>query len=230
MQLELMKQTLLQTDLFQDISNIEPSCLFSRRYQKGQQVARYVNQQQCIGVLASGAVDIYSIACDGSEINFNTIKRGEVFGVCSIFLEDQIEAFLKCRQNTTVVYLPKPAFLNMLHQSPVLLERYGILCSKKIQFMVKRIEFLSIQSCRMKLVQYLFSNQKPQGTVTLPCTKEQLAKRLGVSRSALFREIAYFQKKELITVKGSCIEMKDKEGLTQALYQNDKSCMVNFIK
>ncbi|RCX19321.1 CRP-like cAMP-binding protein [Anaerobacterium chartisolvens] len=219
MQFEEMKKILMQTDLFKDLPDIEPRNMFYRRYKNGQQVARIINSRQCIGVVASGCVNVYSIACDGSEININIIKPGTVFGICSIFLPNQIEAFLKCSKDTAVVYLPREAFLNMLYQSPVLLERYGVMCSEKIQALMRRIEILSMQSCRCKLIHYLFSCEKSGEVVKLPCSKEQFSKILGISRSALFREFSYFQREGLIAVNGSRIRIKDKGGLAKALYQ-----------
>lgn len=220
MQFEAMKEILMQTDLFKDLSEVEPCCLFHKRYKNGQQVARYINNQQCIGVIASGCIYVYRLACDGSEININIIGPGSVFGICSIFLSSQIDAFLKCSKNTTVVYLPRDAFLKMLLQSSELLERYGTMCSKKIQSLMKRIEILSMQSCRCKLIHYLFSCEKSGEVVKLPCSKEQFSKMLGISRSALFREFSYFQKEGLITVDGPRIEIKDKNGLARELYQH----------
>ncbi len=219
MQFEEMKKILMQTDLFKELPDIGSYKLFYKRYKNGQQVARIIKNQQCIGAVASGCVNVYSIACDGSEININIVGPGTVFGICSIFLPNQIEAFLKCSKDTAVVYLPKEAFLNMLHRSPMLLERYGTMCSEKIQALMKRIEILSMQSCRCKLIHYLFSCEKSGEVVKLPCSKEQFSKILGISRSALFREFSYFQREGLIAVNGSRIKIKDKSRLAKALYQ-----------
>lgn len=214
-----MRQVVLRTQLFGGLPEAELTNLFSKCYKRGELAARYINNNQCIGVIAAGCLDIYSIACDGSEININIIGPGEVFGVCSIFLQNQIEALLKCSKAATVIYVPRDVFLKMMHRSPELLERYGILCSTKIQTLMKRIEILSIQSCRRKFVEYLFTCDMRDGVIRLPCSKEQFSKMMGISRAALFREFAYFQSQGLIAVEGSNIKIKDKTGLAQALYQ-----------
>ncbi len=219
MQLQIMREIVLKTKLFQGLASSELTDLSSKRYKKGEQVARFINNSQCIGVIATGALEVYSIACDGSEININTIGSGEVFGVCSLFLQNQIEAFLKCSKNATVVYVPKETFLGLMSRSPLLLERYGTLCSVKIQTLMKRIEILSIQSCRQKFIQYLFTCDMPNNTIRLPCSKEQFSKMMGISRAALFRELAYFQSRGIIAVEGSKIVIRDKDKLTQALYR-----------
>ena len=219
MQIQAMRQIVLETKLFGGLPEAELTGLFSKRYKKGEQVARYVNSSQCVGVIANGCLDVYSIACDGSEININIIGAGDVFGVCSIFLQDQIEALIKCSKATTVVYVPKDVFLGLMSRSPTLLERYGTMCSQKIQTLMKRIEILSIQSCRRKFIQYLFTCDMTNDSIKLPCSKEQFSKMMGISRAALFREFAYFQDQGLIAVEGSQIKIKNKTGLAQALYQ-----------
>lgn len=219
MQLHTMQEIVLQTKLFGGLPEVEMTGLFSRRYKKSEQVARFINNSPCIGVIASGCVDVYSIACDGSEININIIGPGDVFGVCSIFLQNPIEALLKCSKSATVVYVPQVVFINLINHSPELLVRYGTLCSQKIQALMKRIEILSIQSCRCKFIQYLFTCDIQDGTIRLPCSKEQFSKMMGISRAALFREFAYFQERGLIAVEGSKIKIKDKTGLARVLYQ-----------
>ncbi len=219
MKLQAMRQIVCQTKLFGGLPEAEITGLFSKRYKKGEQVARFINNSQCIGVIATGCLHVYSIACDGSEININILGPGDVFGVCSIFLQHEIEALLKCSKNATVVYVPKDVFLNLMTYSPELLERYGILCSKKIQTLMKRIEILSIQSCRRKFVQYLFTCDMQDGIIKLPCSKEQFSKMMGISRAALFREFAHFQSQGIIAIEGSEIKIKDKMGLAQVLYQ-----------
>lgn len=214
-----MRQIVRQTNLFSGVPDAQLTDLFSKRYKKGEQVARFINNSQCIGVVATGCLDVYSIACDGSEINISVLGTGNVFGVCSIFLHHQIGALLKCRKNATIVYMPKAVFLSLLNESPELLTRYGSLCSQKIQALMKRIEILSIQSCRQKFVQFLLSCDTANDVIQLPCSKEQFAKMMGISRTTLFRELAYFQNRGIIAVEGLKIRIKDKAQITQALYQ-----------
>lgn len=74
-----------------------------------------------------------------------------------------------------------------------------------------------MQSCKTKVVIFLLTNEY-QGKVRLEDTKETLAKSLGMSRAALFRELSDLKKKELISVKGSLISISDLEALENSIY------------
>ena len=62
--------------------------------------------------------------------------------------------------------------------------RYAALCNRKLQFLLRRIELLTMQSCRGRLIAHLLEQQDEKGVVRLAGSREDLARRLGVSRAA----------------------------------------------
>jgi len=64
----------------------------------------------------------------------------------------------------------------------------GILAGKNI-LLTRKMEHLSQKTTREKLLSYLVSLAGPDGRVTLPFTRQELAEYLCVDRSALSREL-----------------------------------------
>lgn len=189
-----------------------------RDYRRGQIVSDQQDGRACVGLVAFGAIDVYSVAMDGSEIKLSSLSAGDAFGICNLFATSAMETVLKCRADATVLFVPKDELLAALSTRPEALIRYARLCNEKIQFLIRRIELLTMQSCRGKLLEYLITKQDCAGTVSLAASKEQLAKELGVGRASLFRELSQLQSEGLIRSSGTRIHVLNRHALEQRLY------------
>lgn len=166
-----------------------------------------------VGLLACGRIYVYASAPDGKEVLLNTLRRGECFGISNLAAGPEMGTLLYCCTDARVVYIPKKTVLEMLKVDGEFAVRYVCLCCEKLQFLLGRIEMLSIQSCRGKLAAYLMSNQNTQGRVWLDGSREELAKSLDVSRAALFRALSHLQIRGALRVNGSFIEIMDEQAL-----------------
>ena len=80
--------------------------------------------------------------------------------------------------------------------------RYAVLCNRKMQFLIRKIEFLTMYSGRKRLIQFLLSSSGPSGRVDSAGTREDMASMLGISRASLFRELAAFRRKADLSETG----------------------------
>lgn len=149
---------------------------------------------RCIGVVVEGLVDVYSVAADGSEVKVSTLGTGDAFGICNLYTRASMPTVLRCRTRCRVALVPKDRFVAMMRADGRLAERYARLCNEKIAFLIRRIEELTAATSTRKLERYLREHADGRGLVTTPGTREDLARYLGISRSALFREIARLKK------------------------------------
>ena len=61
---------------------------------------------------------------------------------------------------------------------------YAALCNAKIQFLLSRIEMLTMQSCRGKVLAFLLAEKREDGVILLRGTRDELASRLSVSHGS----------------------------------------------
>lgn len=206
-----------QSPIFHDCG-LDAASFSPRCYRKGQIVSDMPNGRASVGLVASGGIDVYSIAMDGSEVKLSTLGRGEAFGICNLFAASDLETVLKCREDALVLFIAKDDLIAAIAASPDTLIRYARICNEKIQFLIRRIELLTMQSCRGKLLEYLITQSDTSGMLELTASKEQLAKELGVGRASLFRELSLLQGEGLIKAAGSFIFVLNKPALQERLY------------
>ena len=96
--------------------------------------------------------------------------------------------------------------------------RYAALCNAKIQFLLSRIEMLTMQSCRGKVLAFLLAEKREDGVIMLHGTRDELASRLSVSRAALYRELSALQGKGVLEVGESSLRVLDTLTLEKLLY------------
>lgn len=199
---------------------LSPKCVSFCRCKDGQIISDKSGELSCVGLIVSGAVDVYSIAPDGRDIQLNTLKKGDFFGISNLLIPKDLETVLRCRTDTELIFLQKKALLLAMEQNPDLAIRYAACCNRKIQFLIRRIELLTMQSCRGKVIEYLLSHRDENGRVHTDCTREDLARHLGVSRAALFRELAALNARKLLIQQPGILIVPDAQKLEQELYES----------
>lgn len=196
--------------LFSDCE-FDENALTPQSFKRGEPVEDTLNGEPVLGIIAKGRVGVFGISPGESKVSLSSLGAGEVFGISNLFTRNELETHLVCRERTDIIFVPKQAFSQMLSVSPALAERYMTLLNGKIRFLIRRIALLTAHSGRAKLADYLLTNTDQQNTVRLGCSKEQLARLLGMSRAALFRELAALSNAGLIRVDRSSITLINRE-------------------
>ena len=178
-----------------------------RNCKSGQIIGRHITGGRCIGLIGEGMIDVYTIAHDGNDILLNTLKNGDCFGISNLFSRIDIDISLRCRQNTKIILIPKAQLVALIKQDNSFAIRYASLCTEKLHFLIGRIEQLTIQSCHDKVVSYLLSHQDEYGIIYPRCSREELAKQLGISRAALFRELSSLVKNRILELNRNSIKL-----------------------
>ena len=203
---------------FLDGSSFDFSSVTRKAYSAGAYLSDICNGKEFIGLIASGILDIYSVALDGRDTMLNSLHKGNCFGICNLFDCSQMETVIRSRTNAVVYFIPKRIIVAAMEKDASFAMKYALVSNKKIQFLIKRIELIATQSCRSKLAEYLISNQNEKNCIIPNCSREVLASRIGISRAALFRELAELQKAKLIEVNSIRIKIVNQVGLEHTIY------------
>lgn len=192
---------------------INPHVMTLRTCRCGQMISDRQNGRICVGLVVSGKVDVFSIALDGRDVLLNTLKAGDCFGISNLFNQEELKTVLCCRENTNLLFIPKTNFIAALEHNSAFAIKYASLCNQKLQFLIRRIELLTMQSCKGKIIEYILSHQDQSGLVIPGCSREDLARHLGVSRAALFRELSSLSAQGFLAIKNRDILVINQEGL-----------------
>ena len=195
----------------------------SKRFRAGQIISDKPSGVSSVGMIVSGRVEVYSVALDGKDVQLNALTAGECFGVCNLMASAELETVLRCGEETEVLYIPKAVLLSCMEQDAGLAMRYAALCNWKVQFLLRRIELLTMQSCRGRVIAHLLAGQDRNGCVKPTGSREDLARQLGVSRAALFRELAALQSMGVLRSEGNLLTVLDTPALEKLLYHPSRT-------
>ena len=175
------------------------------KFRAGQIISDSMHGLSGVGVVENGRVDIYAVALDGRDVQLNSIGAGECFGICNLLVAEPLQTVLRCAEETTVRFWEKEALVTAMRGDAALAMAYAALCNAKIQFLLSRIEMLTMQSCRGKVI-------------LLRGTRDELASRLSVSRAALYRELSALQSGGYLEVGESRLRVLNTSALEKLLY------------
>ena len=197
--------------------DIDTSGVMAEMYDKGQVVRDNINGVEVIGLVKSGSVDVYSTAYDGNRVRLSALYPGDCFGIANLFDTYLLETTLHCRTQSEILFISKEEIHRAICENAEANMAYIRLCNQKIHFLLRRIELLTMQSSRGKLIEHLLTVSDETGMIEMTRSRDDLADLLGISRAALFREISFLQKKHFIRTEGSAIYILDRKAMEQAL-------------
>lgn len=166
--------------------------------------------------IMSGSVLVQCQITDEKRVLITKLDPGALFGISNLFIENDLKTVLECVADAKLFLVPKSLVKQRLAENNEAMEYYCTLINKKLQFLIERIEKISLPSARSKVASALifgyFENTK---------RKEDIASYLVISKASLFRELTYFIEMGLITKKGKKIRVVDRDALDAYLSESE---------
>lgn len=152
-----------------------------------------------IGIILSGTAKIIRRNEIGLSVTMRSIGEGDIFGMASVFgkwKEDfsSITAVLPCK----VIYLSESELEKLFADYPQTALNYIVFLSERIRFLNMKIDTFSADNTEKKLYEFLASQADGNNTVKLPFGMAELARRLCIGRSSLYRSIEALENNKLI--------------------------------
>ena len=174
--------------------------------------------ERCLCVLLEGQASVYA-PCDSSESKpsalLRTMSGGEVFGVHCIFQSDMspqstIIASKRCR----VLTVPAARWEQALTAHPATMARYVRFLSERVQFLNRKIRYLSAGSAERRLSLYLLSEIPKEGVcVRLPLSAVAMSDLLALGRASLYRAMTRLSEDGFLVRSGHYYCLHDRDRL-----------------
>ncbi len=195
---EMLKKALEISSLFEGLGFEEN--WFFRDFKREDIISEEQNGVACIGLILRGSAKV----APGEQGAVSTIGRGAEFGICNIFVREDMPTRLTARTALKAAFLPKDVFAGLLGENRVLMYRYIRLCNQKMLYLAGKLRLMSISDSTERFAFWLMHNGH-NGAVTLSFSKDELARRLGLSRASLFRAISKLENEGIISSIGNKI-------------------------
>ena len=171
---------------------------FCIKFSRGDEIKESQNGVECLGLVVSGSLTVAA----SEESSVSILKKGGEFGICNIFVSESMPTKLCARVKTKIFFIPKEEFARVLGEDAGLMYRYVRLCNEKMLYLAERLSLFSVSDCTERLMKYLVSRAEG-GRAPLSFSKDELARRLGISRSSLFRAFKKLEAEGRISVDPS---------------------------
>lgn len=160
-----------------------------------------------LGIIKSGNATVKRNNETGNSVNMRTIGSCELFGAASVFGDwREGSSSIKALENCEVYYINESEFQNLLLKYPTVSLNYISYLSDKIRFLNRRIDALAAGSTQNKLYEYLVSVSN-SGRAVLNISMSELARRLKIGRSSLYRDIDSLEQSGLIKRDGQIFKI-----------------------
>ncbi len=179
---------------------------------------RYIKEhsENNVILILEGQIEVYTNSVSGNEVYLSTLKAGNCLGISNVFNKSKINTNIKCSTDVKALIIPDNVIYELMRNNFELVSRFLKLYNTKIQFLIARIESLTMQSAKQKLVHYLLKNKGDGDAVNIK-SKQKLAKYLSISRASLFREIAILKTSGFIEHNDDVLFIKNEEELKKIL-------------
>ena len=189
--------------IFDGIDNTAVEKILSLAEETAFEKNENIYKSRYIGYLISGSAKVIRTGSGGNSITVRNINRGDIFGSASIFGNwnndfSKIISQSECR----VKYFSEDVFLSVLKNYPQFSINYISFLTDRIRFLNRRLDTFSAGSTQNKLYEFLLSHADNNNEVNLNISLSELAKRLGIGRTSLYRDITSLEDTGFIIRKG----------------------------
>lgn len=171
---------------------------------KGEQLC--VKQNLCF--LLAGKAKVYT---QNGSVVMRNIEPGAFFGAASLFCTQNVQSSVIAAERCIIACLSEKTVRRLLESCAPFCHNYICFLSDRIRFLNRKICSFTGADTEERVLHTLRSFADTNGKVLLPCSMGELANRLNISRSSLYRAIDSLiasnkiEKNKYICIKGELL-------------------------
>lgn len=156
-----------------------------------------------LAIITNGSATVKRQNDIGDSITIRTISSGELFGAASVFgsWKDGMSSVI-ANAVCEVLYISEDKFCEIIKQYPQISINYIEYLSGRIRFLNRKLDAFTAKSTEERLYEYLLSQSDGDGNVNLNFGMAELARRLQVGRTSIYRDLDTLQSKGLVNRNG----------------------------
>jgi CRP/FNR family transcriptional regulator len=171
-------------------------------------------------ILCSGRVKLSTSSTDGRTLIVRLSEPGEVLGLPATVTGTPYELSAVVVEPTQAKFVSTQDFLNFLREYGEVALRVAQQLGQTYHSAIAEMRAIGLShSAGEKLARFILDlttdhiSGKRAVTTKLTLTHEEIAEIIGASRETVTRTLTEFKKKNLLSVKGSTLSIKDRPGL-----------------
>ena len=158
-------------------------------FEKGDAVMTEKSFARCLIVILKGSASVCKIGGDGRRTVINLLRRGDVFGMATLFYEQDFPSEIVAEEPCRMAIFPKELIEEAFASSPEFAKAYVTLLSQKIHFLNSRIGTFAEGETPERFLRWLCDVSGGRTEFSLPCSMSKAANSIGVGRASLYRAV-----------------------------------------
>jgi len=187
-----------------------------QNYHKGEIIFREGAVPSGIFFIRKGKVKKYKIDTDGSEQIIYVANTSELIGYHALLSEERYPDSASALEESSIAFVPKEDFFQVLNTSKVLSKRLLKLLSHEFTVFTNSVTHFARRSVRERLATQLVvmrekykENYEPGMDVEINLSRDDLASMVGTARENVVRVLKEFKEDGSIQTRGRKIVVKD---------------------
>ena len=172
----------------------------------------------CFYYLRSGQVKSFIQAENGAERVLNLYQAGSLFGEASFFDELPRVSSAVALTSCQLVPIDRELVTQEIARNPELALAMMKYLARTVRLLSSQVDQMAFRPARWRVARYLLSHAPEGGAI--PCTQEDIAAAVSVSRVTVSRLLGELAKKGLIAAGYRWVTILDPAGLEQLCAQD----------
>ena len=183
----------------------------SVKYTKNQTIIDHLNDEDDIGLVLSGCIQVVRNNYNGSTTIIEQFTKDDIISNVHIYLKGN-DTYVVAKEDSVVTLFSYTTIIAQETKDYTynqFIKNLFITLNSKLALKNERIQILSKRTIRDKLLEYfnIMCTKSGSRTITLPFNFSDLANYLSIDRSAMTRELSYMKDEGFISVKGKRITL-----------------------
>ncbi len=185
-----------------ELNSVITSFSVINTYSKGETVFSEKEYARGLVIIVKG-----SAAVTKADVLINILKKGDVFGMATLFYEEEnYLTDITAKEELTVAFIPKDNIKKIFALYPVITENYITILSSKIHFLNSKISTYTKSENVQKVASLILENADSEKTqAVLPFNLTLAAKSLNMGRASFYRAIENLENDNIIKREGKKI-------------------------
>ena len=190
--------------MFDGLSEFEKLDVLSKlqnteNFNKGDELYR----NGALAIILEGNATVKRLNDIGDSITIRVISSGELFGSASVFgcWKDGMSSII-ANSSCEVLYISEENFCELIKLYPRISINYIEFLSGRIRFLNRKLDAFTAKTTEERLYEFLLSLSDGDGNISLNFGMAELARRLNVGRTSIYRDIDALESKGLIKRDG----------------------------
>lgn len=198
---------------------------------KGEIIFQEGDRGEGFYIVAAGKIKVFKMSFEGKEQILHIYGPGHIFGEVPVFQGTSFPASAMALESSTILFLPRQAFVQQIGKSPALAMNMLADLSMRLREFTVQIENLSLKEVPARLAAYILTlaqeeaghsqtialrkKSLPAANVSLPVSKVQLASLIGTTPETVSRVLKKMDLGGFIKADGKKILILDQESLEE---------------